>query len=347
MTTPPAAFNFTSLDIIPDIHGQLDKLEALLYRLGYDRTGSSWSHPQRKVLFLGDYIDRGPKTRGTLHLVKNMVDEGSAIALMGNHEFNAIGFHSKDSSGQPLREHNSKNIQQHQATLDDFAGNESELADFIAWMKGLPMFLDLGSLRAVHACWCEKSISLLKGSTLEDDAFLIAANTEGTPEYVAIETILKGPQIPLPPHLAFADKDGQTRNELRVRWWGHEKKQQSVAEVAMPPGCSDSTDLIAPELFTSVPNYDPNSVPVFFGHYWMAPDWPQKPLANSICCLDFSAGTGGPLVAYRWDGEEELFASAFFSVERIEAAERHRAKWAEIERQVREEAHKKYPESPY
>jgi hypothetical protein len=260
-----------------------------------------------------------------------------------NHEFNAIGFHTKDAGGHPLREHSAKNIHQHQATLDDFAGHESELATFIEWMKELPLFLDLGSLRAIHACWCKESIKALQGCTLKDEAFLIRANTKGTTEYCAIETILKGPEIPLPPSISFTDKDGHTRNELRVRWWGHQERYQSIAEVAMPPGFSDATDLIAPELFTRVPNYDVSSIPVFFGHYWMAPDWPQEPLARSICCLDYSAGKGGPLLAYRWDGEQVLSEGRFFSVEQIEETERHIKEWAEKEMEIRARVSRENP----
>ena len=48
-------------DIIGDIHGQEDKLEALLLRtLGYRDTAGAWRHPTRQELFVGDFIDRGP-----------------------------------------------------------------------------------------------------------------------------------------------------------------------------------------------------------------------------------------------------------------------------------------------
>jgi hypothetical protein len=41
-------------DIIGDIHGHADKLEALLIKLGYSKSGNGFSHPERKVLFVGD-----------------------------------------------------------------------------------------------------------------------------------------------------------------------------------------------------------------------------------------------------------------------------------------------------
>jgi predicted MPP superfamily phosphohydrolase len=51
------------------------------------------------VIFLGDYIDRGPEIQKVLQIVRGMVDRGNAIALMGNHEFNAMASHAPDGKG--------------------------------------------------------------------------------------------------------------------------------------------------------------------------------------------------------------------------------------------------------
>ncbi|NDB35537.1 MAG: serine/threonine protein phosphatase, partial [Flavobacteriia bacterium] len=75
----------TNYDIIGDIHGHADALEQLLQKMGYRRHQGIYQNPSRKVVFLGDFIDRGPKIRETLHLVKDMVDAGFAHAIMGNH----------------------------------------------------------------------------------------------------------------------------------------------------------------------------------------------------------------------------------------------------------------------
>ncbi len=85
------------VDLIGDIHGHADKLEEILAIMGYVKEGGVYQHPaKRKLVFLGDYIDRGPKIRETLQIVKAMCDAGHARAIMGNHEFNAICFHTKD-----------------------------------------------------------------------------------------------------------------------------------------------------------------------------------------------------------------------------------------------------------
>ena len=47
----------TAYDIIGDIHGRALELEALLKQLGYAKRSGSFSHPDRQVIFLGDFID--------------------------------------------------------------------------------------------------------------------------------------------------------------------------------------------------------------------------------------------------------------------------------------------------
>lgn len=77
-------------DIIGDVHGCYDELQALLEQLGYQRdttNGDSPKHPEgRRAIFLGDLVDRGPKTPDVLKLVMNMVREGSALCVPGNHD---------------------------------------------------------------------------------------------------------------------------------------------------------------------------------------------------------------------------------------------------------------------
>jgi len=85
-------------DIIGDIHGCCDELEKLLLKLGYVATASNQSsdswwdfpvyvHPEeRKVIFLGDLVDRGERILDTLKLVHNMLAANSALCILGNHE---------------------------------------------------------------------------------------------------------------------------------------------------------------------------------------------------------------------------------------------------------------------
>ena len=72
-------------DIIGDIHGCRSELETLLGRLGYDLAAAR-HREGRKVVFLGDLVDRGPDIPGVLRLVMRMVEAGSALCVPGNHE---------------------------------------------------------------------------------------------------------------------------------------------------------------------------------------------------------------------------------------------------------------------
>jgi len=74
-------------DLIGDIHGCGDELEELLGRLGYAPDSGVWRHPQgRKVVFLGDLVDRGPRVPTVLRIVMAMVEGGSALCVPGNHD---------------------------------------------------------------------------------------------------------------------------------------------------------------------------------------------------------------------------------------------------------------------
>ncbi|MBK8864378.1 MAG: metallophosphoesterase [Betaproteobacteria bacterium] len=66
-------------DVIGDIHGQGEKLRALLAKLGYAERAGHWRAPQgRMAVFVGDLIDRGPEQLAVLEIVRRMVDDGQA-----------------------------------------------------------------------------------------------------------------------------------------------------------------------------------------------------------------------------------------------------------------------------
>lgn len=70
-------------DLIGDIHGHAEELRSLLGMLGYVRIHGHFSHPEgRRVIFLGDYVDRGPRIREVLEIVRGMVEADSALAIL-------------------------------------------------------------------------------------------------------------------------------------------------------------------------------------------------------------------------------------------------------------------------
>ena len=111
-------------DLIGNIHGHSAELHALLAELGYRQEDGAFRHPDRKAIFLGDFIDRGSGSMAVIETVRTMVEAGSALAVMGNHEFNALAYHTPhpEKPGEYLRPRTPKNTTQHQATLDALDG---------------------------------------------------------------------------------------------------------------------------------------------------------------------------------------------------------------------------------
>ena len=122
-------------DSIGDIHGHASELRRLLKHLGYKDSEGAYKHDSRKVIFLGDFIDRGESLfehKELLGIVMKMVRTGNALSVMGNHEFNALAYHT-EISGKPLRPHNEKNTDQHKAFLQEFGNDPEAKAEVLAF----------------------------------------------------------------------------------------------------------------------------------------------------------------------------------------------------------------------
>jgi hypothetical protein len=296
-------------DFIGDIHGHADALVRLLEKLGYENTKGYYSHLTRKVIFVGDYIDRGPKIRETLAIVKGMADHDQALALLGNHEFNAILFHLEDQQGGHLRQHRIKNIMQHYETLQQFQNKQQEYDDYIAWFMTLPLFWETPDFRVVHACWDDSHIAYLSGilqhGKLTREA-IVASCAGDTRLAQALDETLKGKELKMPDGLFFLDKDGNHRTEMRIKWWdnpaGLTFKKYCVEHLEEPLLDQE----IHQDQHQDLSYYQHKEKPVFFGHYWLKGT--PALYRHNVCCLDYSVAKGGDLVAYRWNGEQELHA---------------------------------------
>ena len=303
-------------DIIGDIHGEYDALVELLEKLEYRCIAGLWQHSSRQAIFLGDFIDRGLKQREVLELVMPMVEHGKALAVMGNHEFNALAFHTASAKNQWLRPRSNKNIKQHLAFLNDYLHDEQALTRVLAFFRTLPLWLDFGGLRVVHACWHAASLKIIEDSCpdgLITEAFLHAASTDGTPEYSALETVLKGVEIELPRGQTVTDKEGNTRDHIRINWWSSHARTYRDAYVGPESGRDSIPDDALSAGYTN--DYGEHEPPVFIGHYWL--HGTPCVLAKNIACLDYSvARADGKLVAYRWSGEQVLKDASFVWVER-------------------------------
>lgn len=298
------------IDFIGDVHGHADKLEELLLQLGYSKPNGFYVHSntERKVLFVGDYIDRGPKIRKTLKIVKSMVDNGSAIALMGNHEYNALCFHFQETDGGHLRKHLIKNIIQHYETLKQFQNRQKEYEEYLEWFKTLPLFYETEQFRAVHACWDENNVAFLKNKLIDNrltDELIYESVQKETELHKAIEETLKGKEIQMPAGLNFKDKDGTVRTEIRIKWWEN-PAEMTYRKISVEPLENLPETKIDLSLLKNTDFYKEDEKPVFFGHYWLK----GKPLLNkeNVCCLDYSVAKEGKLVAYTFDGEHKLIS---------------------------------------
>jgi protein phosphatase len=130
-------------DIIGDVHGCCDELEALLRQLGYQITAAApggptfastplYTHPSgRKAVFVGDLVDRGPLILDTVRLVRHMVASGSAFCVPGNHDIKL------------MRKLRGKNVQISHGLANSLTEIDALPDDIRApFCKGLEEFLD-------------------------------------------------------------------------------------------------------------------------------------------------------------------------------------------------------------
>jgi polynucleotide kinase-phosphatase len=130
-------------DIIGDVHGCYRELCELLDQLGYAVEDEpvqdardlgvrvvrleSEADPSRKVIFLGDLVDRGPASPQVLRLVMSMVRDGLALCVPGNHDIKL------------LRYLNGKNVSHTHGLAETIAQLESETP---AFKEQVRLFLD-------------------------------------------------------------------------------------------------------------------------------------------------------------------------------------------------------------
>ena len=138
-------------DIIGDIHGCYDELVELLHKLGYEISmqpdGSTIVEPPegRKVIFVGDYVDRGPKVAQVLRLIMRMHETGTALCVPGNHDVKLV---------RALRGNKVNPTHGLAESLAQLAQESTEFKTYIAeFLGGLVSHyvLDAGNLVVAHA----------------------------------------------------------------------------------------------------------------------------------------------------------------------------------------------------
>ncbi|WP_322002819.1 metallophosphoesterase [Marinobacter alexandrii] len=307
-------------DIIGDIHGCANTLIRLLEQMGYRKVNGVYQHRRRQAIFIGDIIDRGPRIREALHLVRDMVEHGSARIVMGNHEYNALGYctRARPGSGKKwLREHTARHNRLIRETLDQFDDHPHEWNEFLEWFYTIPLFIEEEGFRVVHACWdgdlIEKFKRVQGGACIDEDFLHASAAIESFAGQV-MDTLLRGTDLRLPEGTSITGRDGYVREFFRTKFWADDP--ETYADVVFQP------DPLPPEVARKVLtdaerkqliSYPLSLPPVFVGHYWMEGE--PAPLKENVACIDYSAVKYGRLVAYRMDGESVLSPDKFVWVD--------------------------------
>ncbi len=301
MNQPPS--HVTGYDVIGDIHGCADMLRRLLTKLGYDEVDSVFSHPLRKVIFLGDLIDRGPNIREVVSIAKSMVDTGNAYAVMGNHEYNALIYDLLGvDKGNQQRKEKLRGLLS--ASLDQYQNYQAEWQKALQWFKTLPIFLEFDGFRVVHACWDQSKIDQLveiaPSQCFADDFFLHQSIIRATTENRIVERLLRGTDLMLPGGLTLTGEDGVVRHRFRTKFWARSPKTYDDV-IFQPDRLPEPVEhqLLTAEEKKQLVCYQKDEKPLFVGHYWRK----GKPrlICSNIACLDYSAVKQGKLVAYRFD----------------------------------------------
>ncbi len=167
-------------DIIGDIHGCCDELESLLDRLGYrvswEPTLTVTRTHGRTAVFVGDLVDRGPRSPDVVRLVRHMVDAGMAFCVMGNHERKVV----KWLLGKDVKRTHGleQTIAQYDALwASGHAGGEDRrsVKDFLDGLRS-HLWLDEGKLCVAHAGLKEDMIGRASGAVRE---FALYGETTG------------------------------------------------------------------------------------------------------------------------------------------------------------------------
>ncbi len=297
-------------DVIGDIHGCADLLIQLLLQMGYQEKAGVFSHPCRKVVFLGDLIDRGPTIRRVVTIAKRMVEEGHGVAIIGNHEYNALVYDSFHCGGVISDARVNKLRGLLDASLAQYQDYQKEWAETLAWFRSLPLYLEFDAFRVVHACWDQNKIdefsSLSETQCLEDEVFFAQSVIAGTQAHGVVERLLRGTDLKLPCGLSITASDGVVRTRFRTKFWTRDP--QNYSDVVFQPDRLPQEvehNSLSVEEKKHLVYYQEDEKPLFVGHYWRQ----GKPrlIRSNIACLDYGAVKQGKLVAYRFDdGDSKL-----------------------------------------
>ncbi len=303
------------VDIVGDVHGEIDALEDLLARLGY---GADGEHDAgRRLVFVGDLTDRGPDSPAVLRKVMRLVEAGHAQCVIGNHELNLLRGELKDGNDWWVTPDGGEDGQTAGSVMQPVTSTDK--IRMTTFLETLPLALERPDLRVVHACWNETAFSLLRDTTQAGASLLevyrswmvrlrerwsdpvLAARIKH--EWHELAPLHKNPdsQPRLQPTIAQMDREFQMSNPISVLTSGEE------TETDTPFWAGGRWRMVERVKWWDC--YD-DPVPVIIGHYWRrfsdapsvysdkyGPDlfagiesYQCMGLRRNVYCVDFSVG---------------------------------------------------------
>jgi len=323
------------VDIVGDVHGEIDALRLLLDRLGYAADGR---HPDgRRLIFVGDVVDRGSDSPAVARLVRNLRDAGRAWCVLGNHELNILRGDEKDGNAWFFGK---RDVYPNGVPTDEVLADDAMREEFTEFFTSLPLALEREDLRVVHACWDDRHADAVRH---QSGAVTAVSDREeeklrrrlGRSDISAVAKKqwesydLSDPDTPVPmlPELAEMNVRSQNEHPVKVMTSGKE-------------GVADEPWYIAGRwrLEQRLPWWDDYEGPMtVVGHYWRSPvprvftgkgrslfgdTAPTEPLGRGhVMCVDYSIGRrnreraldmprASDLGAYRWPEARVVFAGA-------------------------------------
>lgn len=263
------------LDVVGDVHGEAAALDELLGCLGYGARGDH--RVGRRLVFVGDLVDRGEDSPAVVERVAELVERGRAQMVVGNHELNLLLGERKEGNGWWFASDHDHDSEQGRfpAARAVTAARRDALE---AWMRTLPLVLERDDLRVVHACWQDDAISRLRGVDTQValahrgfsdalDEYLVQSGLQDAREVELAQwgTLLSDPSTrpPLMPGVAQVDRVRQSKHPVKVVTSGLE---EPTREPFFAAGKWRMSERVAWwHHYTDEPA-------VIVGHYWR---WPE------------------------------------------------------------------------
>ncbi|HYA59479.1 MAG TPA: metallophosphoesterase [Burkholderiaceae bacterium] len=301
------------IDIVGDVHGEIEALQNLLRALGYDSEGNH--RDGRRLAFVGDLTDRGPDSIAVVCQVARLVQTGRAQCVAGNHELNLLRGAAKEGNGWFMHTDHDRARGKFHSSL---AANDEHREQIGGFLRTLPLVLERPDLRVVHACWHGPSIERLRRAP---EAEVIAAyrrfamqsrdrlEATGMVEQCERERYdfakkLLDPdaKIPFLAGIAAVQEAKQLSNPVRAVTSGLERPASE------PFFSSGKWRMVERVLWWD--HYE-DDVPIIFGHYWRSPS-AARPAELARGGRDLFSGTA----FCQWLGPRENAFCVDFSVGR-------------------------------